>query len=427
MKMAKTVVIIATLDTKGEETRYIKELIEKRGHKTIVIDTSMLGEASFPPDISRDEVAEAAGTRMKEIIALANEAKANAVMAEGASKIVQELHSSQRLDGIISAGGTMGTSLGISVMKALPLGVPKLMVSTVACTPLITPEMVSKDLTLMQLTVDIWGRDRMTERILKKAAGAIVGMVEAYEEETAPSKPLIGITTLGTAGLKYVWHIRPLLQQRGYEVAVFHAVGIGGQTFEQFIEQGLIAGALDLCAHELINYLCGGFCDAGAERMEAAGRKGIPQVVAPGVVGTISWRGSLSETLPPRFRKRTMHQHNLLVGGVKASKREMAAVGKLMAEKLNKATGPTAVVIPSRGFDERDRPGSPFYEPQGRKAFIQALKENLKPEVKIVELDVHINDPQFATEVVAIFDELMQRQAEKSAETLYHLSRRSYG
>ncbi len=148
--------------------------------------------------------------------------------------------------------------------------------------------------------------------------------------------------------------------------------------------------------------------------MEAAGRKGLPQVVAPGVVGFISWRGSM-EALPPRFRKRKTHQHNLLVGGIKANKREMAAVGKLMAEKLNKARGPTAAVIPNRGFDERDRPGSPFHNPQGRKAFTQALKENLNAEVKVAELDVHINDPEFATEVVAIFDELMQKQAEKSA------------
>jgi uncharacterized protein (UPF0261 family) len=414
MKMAKTVVITATLDTKGEETSYVKELIEKRGHKTIIIDTSMLGKAPFPPDISHDEVAKAAGTNMSEVRALDHEGKANAVMTQGVSKIVQELYSSNRLDGIIAIGGTMGTSLGISVMKALPLGVPKLMVSTVACTELITPEVVSKDLTLMQLTVDVWGRDRMTERILKKAAGAISGMVEAYDGEMAPSKPLIGVTTLGTAGLKYVWYIRPLLQQRGYDMAVFHAVGIGGQTFEEFIELGMFAGALDLCAHELTNYLCGGFCSAGAERMEAAGRKGLPQVVAPGVVGFITWKGSF-EALPPRFRKRKTHQHNLLVGGVQANKREMAAVGKLMAEKLNKARGPTAAVIPNRGFDERDRPGSPFHNPQGRKAFTQALKENLNAEVKVAELDVHINDPEFATEVVAIFDELMQKQAEKSA------------
>ena len=412
--MAKTVVITATLDTKGEETRYIKELIEKRGHKTIVIDTSTLGKAPFPPHISCDEVAEAAGTSMSEIIALGSEGKANEVMTEGVSKIVQQLHSSNMLDGIIAIGGSMGTSLGLSVMKALPLGVPKLMVSTVAFTPMITPEVVSKDLTMMQLTVDIWGLDRITEPILKKAAGAIIGMVEAYEDKTAPSKPLIGITTLGTAGLKYVWHIRPLLEQRGYDMAVFHAVGIGGLTFEQFIDQGLIAGALDLCAHELTNYVCGGLCHAGAGRLEAAGRKGIPQVVAPGVAGLINWSGAM-ETLPPRFRKREKFQHNLLTGGVKASKREMAAVGKVMAEKLNQARGPTAAVIPSRGFDDYDRPGSPFHNPQGRKAFIQALKENLKPEVRFVELDVHINDPEFVTEVIAIFDELMQRQAEKSA------------
>lgn len=405
--MVKTVVVMGTLDTKGEEIGYVKNSIERRGLKTIVIDTSLLGLPSFPPDISQEEVAQAAGTNMTHIIAVGDEAEANKVMAEGASRIVHELYASGKLDGIIALGGSMGTSLGLSVMKTLPLGIPKLMVSTIAFTPLITPEVAATDLTMMQSPADMWGLNRITETTLASAAAAISGMVEAYEKKGPGERPLVGITTLGTAAFKYVWHIKPLLEEKGYEVAVFHSVGVGGRTFEQLIEQGVIVGALDLCTTELIGYLSGGMLDAGPNRLEAAGRMGIPQVVAPGGLGAISWAGS-QESLPPRFQNRGWHSHNILVGAVMATKEEMASVGALMAAKLNRATGPTAVLIPMKGFAELDRPGQAYYHPEGIRAFTEALERHIDPKIKVMEMDAHINDPGFAEQAVDILEGMMK-------------------
>lgn len=402
--MAKTIVIIGTLDTKGEEVKYVKQQIEGRGHKTVVIDTSLLGEPAFPPDISHEELAEAVGADVKEIAA-GDEGKAVTIIAEGAAKIAQQLHSAGRLDAIIALGGTMGTTLGLAVMRSLPLGVPKLMVSTAAFTPFIIPEMVSMDQVMMQCVADMWGLDTMTRRTLRSAAAAIAAMAETREDEIA-QKPVIGVTTLGTSALKYVWHIKPLLQQKGYEVLVFHSVGTGGRAFERLIEQGVVAGALDLCMFEIVDHLYGGWCDAGPNRLEAAGRKGIPQVIAPGALHgfTVSCPPQL---LPPRFRNRRVHVHNPRGVGVEMTKKEMVETAEVIAKKLNKATGPTVVLIPTRGFSEIDKPGRVFYNPKRLKAFAETLKEHIEPKIKVIELDMHINDPEFAAQAVAILDQLM--------------------
>jgi uncharacterized protein (UPF0261 family) len=404
--MTKTIVIVGTLDTKGEEVKYIQELIAKRGHRTIVIDPSVLGEAPFVPDITRDQVAEAAKTSLKEVIALGEEGKAMAVMAEGTAKVAQELYSSGDLDGIIALGGSMGTSLAMPLMNALPLLTPKLLVSTVAFSPMIPLDVVSKDLTVMPTVVDIWGLNRITKRVLQSAAGAIAGMVEEQEKEEVAQKPLIGVTTLGTSGMRYVLWAKPLLEQKGYEVAVFHTNGIGGKTFEDFVEQGLLAGALDLSLAELGNYLCGGH--PAVDRLEAIGKRALPQVVAPGAVNWFSWFGSL-ETLPAEYRDRKMYMHNPLVMEVKTSKEEMAVMGEVMARKLNRALGPTVVLIPTRGFSSRDEPGAPFSDPEARKALIGALKRNIESKIEVIELDVHLNDPAFAQEAVSILDGMMRK------------------
>ncbi len=404
--MTKTIVIVGTLDTKGEEVKYIEELIAKRGHRTIVIDTGVLGQAPFAPDITRDQVAEAAKTSLKEVIALGEEGKAIAVMAEGAAKVAQELYSSGSLDGIIALGGSMGTSVAMPLMKALPLLTPKLLVSTVAFSRMIPPDVVSKDLTVMPTVTDIWGLSRITKRVLESAAGAIAGMVETQEKEEVSHKPPIGVTTLGSSGMKYVLWAKPLLEQKGYEVAVFHTNGIGGNTFEQFVEQGLLAGALDLSMAELANHLCGGH--AAVDRLEAIGKRALPQVVAPGALNWFSWFGSL-ETVPAKYSRRKKYMHNPLVWEVKTSKKEMAAMGELMARKLNRALGPTVVLIPTRGFSARDEPGAPFCDPPARKAFIRALKGNIEPKIEVIELDMHLNDPAFAQEAVAILDGMVRK------------------
>jgi len=404
-EMTKSIVVVGTLDTKGEEVEYLKGLIEKRGHKTIVIDTGILRAAPFLAEVTREQVAEAAGTDLKEIIALGDESEAIAAMARGASKIVQELHSSGRLDGIIALGGSMGTSLGIGVMKALPLLMPKLMVSTVAFLPMMSPQVVSKDLTVMPTVADIWGLNRITKRVLKNAAAAIVAMVESYEENEVPEKPLIGVTTLGSAACRYVPRMKPLLEEKGYEVAVFHTNGIGGGAFEEYVEQGLLAGALDLSLFELASHLYG--TNTGIDRLEAISKRGIPQVVAPGGMHFFAWYGSL-ETAPPQLRGRKILWHNPLAFAVEMKTDEMVFVAEVMARKLNNAAGPTVLLIPIKGFSEYDRPGSALYQPEGRMVFIETLKSHIEPRIKVIELDLHINDREFAQEAVTIFDSLMK-------------------
>ena len=404
-EMTKSIVVVGTLDTKGEEVKYLKGLIEKRGHKTIVIDTGILRAAPFLAEVTREQVAEAAGTDLKEIIALGDESEAIAAMARGASKIVQELHSSGRLDGIIALGGSMGTSLGIGVMKALPLLMPKLMVSTVAFLPMMSPQVVSKDLTVMPTVADIWGLNRITKKVLKNAAAAIVAMVESYEENEVPEKPLIGVTTLGSAACRYVPRMKPLLEEKGYEVAVFHTNGIGGGAFEEYVEQGLLAGALDLSLFELASHLYG--TNTGIDRLEAISKRGIPQVVAPGGMHFFAWYGSL-ETAPPQLRGRKILWHNPLAFAVEMKTDEMVFVAEVMARKLNNAAGPTVLLIPIKGFSEYDRPGSALYQPEGRMVFIETLKSHIEPRIKVIESDLHINDREFAQEAVTIFDSLMK-------------------
>ncbi len=405
--MDKTIIIVGTLDTKGEEIKYVKEMIERRGHKTIVIDGGILGEPLFPPDIAREEVAKAAGTTLKEVIALADEGEMIKAMAEGASKIAQELYSAGRLNGIISLGGTMGTSLGLAVMKALPLGVPKLMVSTAAFTPIIAGEMVSEDQAMICPVAGLFGLNVITRHTLEAAAGTITGMAETYKE-IVPEKPLIAVTMRG-GSCRYTPLIRSLLGKKGYEVVPFHAVGIGGRALESLVKQGLISGTLDLATAEIVEELCGGPGSAGADRLEAAGKVGIPQVVGPGCLDYRIWAGT-AETLPSRLKGRKIHQHNSLVSAIKTSREEMAMAGEVIAKKLNKAIGPAAILIPIRGFSEFDKAGTVFYNPEGHRAFIKAVNRHIEPNVKVIELDMHINDPEFSEQAVAILDDMMRGQ-----------------
>jgi uncharacterized protein (UPF0261 family) len=404
--MTKAIAIIATLDTKGEEVGYLKHLIEARGHQTITIDIGVLGGPPFEPTISRHQVVQAGGRTLKEIIAFNHEAKAMGVMAEGASEIVRQLYSSGKLSGLLAVGGSMGTSVALRVMKVLPLGIPKLLVSTIAFSPAVTADEVNADLMMMQWAAGLWGLNSISRMVFEQAARAISGAAEAYQKKEVVKKKLVGITSLGSSQLKYVQWLKPALEARGYEVAVFHATGMGGRGFEQAIAEGTIDIALDLALSELVNQVCGGVGSAGEHRLEAASRRGIPQIVAV-APATFFWWATRSP-LPPKLKNRPRHRHNGLTV-VAASKWEMAKAGKLIAEKLNIATGPTVVVIPlKRGVMEVDGKvyASPFADPEGSEALLRAFKRNIKPEMRIVELDVHINDKAFADEVLALFDEI---------------------
>jgi len=397
--------IIGTLDTKGEQIKYLKGKIEALGHRAIVIDAGVLGKVPFEPDISRQQVAEASGSSLEEISAYDDESNAIGKMEEGASEILRELWSTGNLDGLLGLGGTMGTSLALTVMRSVPFDLPKLIVSTCAFAPFITPDKVSGDLMMIEWPAGLWGLNSMSKVALNIAAGAISGAAEARDRSAVRGKRTVGITTLGPSVCTYLNPTKAYLEKKGFEVAAFHTQGMGGRMFEQAIGEGFIEVALDLGTCELVNEIAGGAYIAGKERLETAGRMGIPQIVAPGCLDIFGW--STGKPFPGRLRTRPKHEHYSLVTAIKSSKEEKAKTGRLMAEKLNKATGPTAVSIPIQGTSAWDSPGGFSYDPEGREAFRKTLRKNLKPEVRVIELDAHINDVVFSDEVMRLFDQMV--------------------
>ena len=299
--MGKSIAIIGTLDTKGDEIRYVKDFIVHRGHEVVVIDVGVIGPPMFEPAVSRQHVAEAAGSNLEEIIGFNSEAKAMNKMAEGTSKIVAELYSRNGLDGVLALGGTMGTSLALTVMGTLPIGLPKLILSTIAFSPLIPVEAIRGDLMMMQWVAGLRGINSINRKVLDTAAGAIAGAAEAFDKKSIlKNKIVIGITAMGSTPCKYIGWLQPALERRGYELAVFHATGMGGRMFERAIEDGLIDVAMDLELTELANELCGGVTSAGKHRLEAAGKIGIPQIVAPTVNAIML---ATNRPMPRRFQK----------------------------------------------------------------------------------------------------------------------------
>jgi uncharacterized protein (UPF0261 family) len=401
---SKAILIIATLDTKGPETQYLKDLIERKGHQVLVMDTGILDFPAFKPDLSRDEVAQAVGTHIEELIRNREKGRAIQAMAEGSKKIVQQLYREGRIAGVIGLGGAQGTEIGTSAMRALPLGFPKLMVSTVASGYAQFGTYVgTKDLLMMHSVVDILGLNVFSRMILSNAAGAMMGMVERGAKIEKPEKKQIGMTIYGTT-TPGCMVAKAYLESKGFEVVAFHPNGTGGRAMEEMVEEGILNGVLDMTTHELIDELVGGLHRAGPNRLEAAGRKGVPQVVVPGSIDFIVTGPASS--LSPEYRNRKYIPHNPSITLVRASSEEMETIGKIMASKLNEAKGPTIVMIPLRGFSYPNRKGETLYDEEGNQAFIKTLKRNLKG-VKVIEIDAHINDPEFAKEAAQTMEKLL--------------------
>jgi uncharacterized protein (UPF0261 family) len=393
--MAKTVGIVGTLDTKGMEFQFIKERIEASGTSTCVVNTGILGEPSFEPDVSAGEVAEAGGTSLQALQDGGDRGVAVAAMAEGAAKIIAELQSDGKVDGVISLGGSAGTTIGTTAMRAVPVGVPKIMVSTLASGDT-SPYVDTKDISMMYSVVDIAGINSLSRQILANAAGAIVGMVNA-EVPAAEDKPLIGATMFGVT-TPCVTKARELLEDAGYEVLVFHATGAGGRAMEDLVKGGFIVGVLDATTTELADELVGGVLSAGPDRLEAAGDLGVPQVVAPGALDMVNF--GPPDTVPEQFKDRTFYQHNPTVTLMRTTVEENAELGKIMGQKLSQAKGPTTVIIPKQGVSAIDQEGQPFYSAEAEAAWIENLKANLGDNVTLIEMDNHINDDAFAEKLV---------------------------
>ena len=393
--MAKTVGIVGTLDTKGMEFQFIKERIEASGTSTCVVNTGILGEPSFEPDVSAGEVAEAGGTSLQALQDGGDRGVAVAAMAEGAAKSIAQLQSDGKIDGVISLGGSAGTTIGTTAMRAVPVGVPKIMVSTLASGDT-GPYVDTKDVSMMYSVVDIAGINSLSRQILANAAGAIVGMVNA-EVPAAEDKPLIGATMFGVT-TPCVTKARELLEDAGYEVLVFHATGAGGRAMEDLVKGGFIVGVLDATTTELADELVGGVLSAGPDRLEAAGDLGVPQVVAPGALDMVNF--GPPDTVPEQFKDRTFYQHNPTVTLMRTTVEENAELGKIMGRKLSQAKGPTTVIIPKQGVSAIDQEGQPFYSAEAEAAWIENLKANLGDNVTLIEMDNHINDDAFAEKLV---------------------------
>ncbi len=402
-KQKKTIVLMGRLDSKGKEYAYVRDKIASGGFNVIMVDTGTRGTPRFKPDITREEVAGAAGVNIQDVVDRSDESKEIEIMMKGASAIARKLHDSGKLDGIMCLGGSRGTAIGTAAMRALPFGIPKVMVSTVASGDM-RPYVGTSDITVIHSVTDIAGLNRMTKKLLAYAAGAVMGAVAANPGFEASDKLVIAMSAMGGIN-RAAFKVQELLENSGFEVVVFHAVGTGGRAMEETIEQGLIDGVLDLVTHELIDRVFGGYYDAGPERLETAGSKGIPQVIVPGCLDFIAY--SPPEKIPEDIKKRKLFWHTPEVAIVRANKEEMAAAGKIMVEKLNKAAGPTAVLIPLKGFSPGNKEGKNLYDPEADKAFVQALKNDLKPDVKVIEIDAHINDETFAEQAVDILCKMM--------------------
>lgn len=402
------VVLVGTLDTKGLEYGWLRARLESRGVKVIMVDTGVIGAPRIPADVSRAEVARAAGVDLDGLRSEGDRGAAVTAMARGAAEVVRRLHAEGRLHGVLALGGSGGTSIATRAMRALPLGVPKVMVSSMASGD-VAPYVGSSDITMMYSVVDIAGVNRVSAPILANAVDAVAGMARGFEAAAPPvpdDRPLVaasmaGVTTPGVDAA------RARLTELGYEVLVFHASGAGGRTLETLAEQRLFAGVLDLTLCELADDLCGGILTAGPDRLLAAGRAGIPQVVSPGALDMVKF-GPL-DTVPERVLDRDVRVHNPSISVVRTTAEECAELGARVAAKLRTASGPTAVCLPLRGLSTLGAPGGPYHDPMLDEAVFDAVKDGLRGSpVDVVEFDTHLNDPTFGRAAADLLHRLIE-------------------
>ncbi len=396
--MPKTVVIVGALDTKGEEFRFVRDLIRARGLETLVVDFGVLGDPPFPPDVTNEEVARAGGGSIAGLRASKDKAEAMRVMAAGLAKVVSDLHAAGRLDGILGMAGSGGTSLATAAMRELPIGVPKVMASTVGGGD-VSQYVGAKDITMMPSVVDVAGINSISRRIYANAAAAIAGMVEQELSAEADTKPLITASMFGNT-TECVSRARTALEAQGYEVLVFHATGTGGRTMESLIASGFITANLDLTTTELADYVCSGAFSAGPDRMMAAARAGVPTVLAPGCVDMCNFWGI--DTVPEKYRARNLYEWNPNVTLMRTNVEENVAMGEMIARATNASVGPVAVLLPLRGVSQLDSPGNPFWDPAADGACYDAIRRTLKPGIPLIELDANINDRTFADKAVEL-------------------------
>lgn len=402
------ILIIGTADTKAAELQFLQRCIQEQGGRAQIMDVGVLGTPPFAPSHRNTDVAKAAGTTLEAIIALGDENAAMTKMAAGAVALALQHYAQGTVQGVLALGGTMGTDLALDVTAALPLGMPKLIVSTVAYSHLFPPERLAPDLMMVLWAGGLYGLNSICRSILRQAAGAVLGAARAADAshaigtDTHSERPAVAIGSLGLSCLRYMAELKPALEARGYEVVVFHCSGMGGRAMEALIEQGRFAAVFDFALQEVANQVCGSVVNSGATRLTAAGRCGVPQLVAPGASDMIDMQ--TWAPLPPKYVGRPYHAHNRLIASVTSTGEERRAIARHIAARLAQASGPTAFLLPLQGIEAWDRPGEPLHDPEAHAALVDEFRRRIRPPVEFVELDLHINDAGFVSAALARFD-----------------------
>lgn len=400
----KTVAIVGTLDTKGQEIKFIKDIIASKGLGTLVVDVG-IKTPYFTPDVSNETVAQATGVTLQEIIDKNERSFAMEMMSKGIAKVSSQLFSEGKFDGVISIGGSGGSSLAAAFMRELPVGVPKLLVSTMASGDT-RPYVGVSDVTMMYSVVDVAGINSISSTVLSNASHAIIGMLTNEVQKPKEKKPLVAATMFGVT-TPCVTKAQEVLEKAGYEVLVFHATGTGGKSMENLIESGFISGVLDMTTTEWCDELVGGILSAGPNRLEAAGKSGVPQVVSVGALDMVNF--GPYDTVPEKFKDRNLYRHNPTITLMRTTVEENIQLGKIIAEKLNKAKSPTTLMLPLKGVSAIDKEGQAFYGPEEDAALFETLKKEIDPNVvELVEVDTDINDPTFAVMAAEKLIKLMQ-------------------
>jgi len=394
--MKKNIILLGALDTKGADYAFLKECIVARGCSTLLVDVGVLGAPTIAPDIAAADVAAAAGQDLAALRARGDRGAAVGAMARGATMILTQLHAEGRLDGVIALGGTGGTAVACAAMRGLPLGVPKVMVTTVAGGDVSGYVGVS-DITMMPSITDVAGINRISRGVFARAAGAVCGMADTHVP-AGSDRPLIAASMFGNT-TRAVERAKATLEAEGFEMLVFHCTGTGGRMLEQLVTAGQIAGVLDITTTEWADELVGGVFTAGPDRLGAAARAGVPAIVTPACLDMVNFWAPA--TVPPQFAGRTFYQHNPNVTLLRTNVAECRQLGRILAEKLNASTGPVTVLLPLRGLSMLDAPGGPFWLPDADAALFAALKEHLRKDIPLIEMDCNVNDPEFADRCAA--------------------------
>ena len=386
------ILLLATLDTKGPEAAFVRDRFLAAGFSVLCVDAGVVGEPAFAPDLPRETIWEAAGTRLRDVRALGDRGKAIAVAARGAAVLAAKLHREGRIDAVFGLGGSAGTTIACSAMQVLPYGLPKVMVSTMASGN-VGPYVGIRDIAMFHSVVDLCGLNRFSRAMLAQAANAFIGMLRSPVVPEVADKPLLAATMFGVT-TPCVSAARDILEADGYEMLVFHATGSGGRTMEAMIRDRLISGVLDITTTELADQLVGGIMPAGDERLTAAAIRGVPQAISVGALDMVNF--GPRDTVPAKFEGRRFHEHNPTITLMRTTPEENDTLGREIAEKACAASGPTAVVLPMRGISALDIEGGPFWWPEADAALFQSLRNWLTMDVELIEADLHINDPKFA-------------------------------